>query len=153
MSCQISRLSAVAAAAAVALLLGCGDSATDSPAPVTDQPQGQDDGLTRHSYTVRGRVVTVPSAERPMDDLEIHHEAVTDYKNRDGEVFVNSKGVPGMISMTMGFPVAAGVSLEGIAPGDIVEFTFVTTWGEQYPTYEVTRIAKLPADTELNFGG
>ncbi|VAX40290.1 hypothetical protein MNBD_PLANCTO03-1877, partial [hydrothermal vent metagenome] len=63
-----------------------------------------------------------------------------------------SKGVKGMMSMTMGFPIAEGVSLEGIAPGDIVEFTFVTTWGEQYPTYEVTAITKLPADTELNFG-
>lgn len=155
----LTRFSTVTAAVAVALLLGgCSDSTTESstptPSPTTadEHASHPDDGLTRHAYTVRGKVVIIPSAERPIDDLQIKHEAIPDYKDREGVVFVNSKGVKGMMSMTMGFPVAEGVSLEGIAPGDIVEFTFVTTWGEQYPTYEVTAITKLPADTELNFG-
>jgi phenylpropionate dioxygenase-like ring-hydroxylating dioxygenase large terminal subunit len=156
MTRQYRRLSAVTAAVAAGLLFGCSDSASEDPTPTptaTEPTESPDDGVLRHSYTVRGKVVTVPSAERPIDDLEIRHEAITDYKNREGEVYVNSKGVSGMMSMTMGFPVAAGVSLEGIAPGDIVEFTFVTTWGEKYPNYEVIEIKKLPADTELNFGG
>ena len=134
------RLSTAAGLAAVALFLGCnGQSHVDQP--------------VQHSYTVRGQVVMVPSADRPFDDLQIRHEAIPDYKNRDGEVYVNSKGVRGMVTMMMPFPVAAGVSLEGIEPGDKVEFVFVTTWGEDYPEYEITEIRELPADTELNFGG
>ncbi len=149
----INRFSTVTAAVAVALFFGLGCSDSTSQSSSTNQTQSQDDGLTRHSYTVRGKVVTIPSAERPIDDLQIRHEAIPDYKDRMGDVVVNSKGVQGMMAMTMGFPLADGVSLGDITPGDIVEFTFVTTWGEDYPTYEVTTITKLPAETELNFGG
>lgn len=143
---MISRIGIYATAAvlaAVVLLMGCGQSGLQQAAPAGPS----------QSYTLRGRVVGVPSAARPFDDLEIHHEAIPDYANRDGEVYVSSKGVRGMSSMVMGFPVAQGVSLEGIAPGDPVEFTFVVTWGEDYPSYEVTKIAKLPSDTELQLGG
>ncbi len=143
MSRQSSCFSAAAAVVAVGLFLGCskGDPAADAPAPI------------QHTYTVRGQVVVIPSAERPFDDLEIRHEAIPDYKQRNGEVNVNSKGIAGMGSMTMGFPVAKGVSLDGIEPGDKVEFVFVTTWGEKFLEYEVTEIRELPAETELNFGG
>ena len=143
MSRQSRCFSAAAAAVAVGLFLGCskGDPAADAPAPI------------QHTYTVRGQVVVIPSTERPFDDLEIRHEAIPDYKLRNGEVNVNSKGFAGMVSMTMGFPVAEGVSLEGIEPGDKVEFVFITTWGEKYPEYEVTEIRELPVDTELQFGG
>jgi len=155
MTRNINRVSTVAAAVAVALLSGCSKAPEKSTDPTTEtqteQPQ-PDDGLTRHSYTVRGKVVTIPTAERPIDDLQIRHEAVPDFKNREGVVFVNSKGVKGMVSMTMGFPLGKGVSLGDITPGDLAEFTFVTTWGEKYPSYEVTKIIKLPADTKLNFG-
>jgi hypothetical protein len=145
--------STAAVAVAVGLVFGCSKSEPAVPQPDTPAAQAPDDGLLRHSYTVRGLVVVVPSAGRPMDDLEIRHEAIPDYKTRDGTVFVNSKGVTGMGSMTMGFPVAEGVSLEGIDPGDKIEFVLVTTWGETYPDYAVTEIRELPADTELNFGG
>lgn len=143
MSRQSRCFSAAAAAVAVGLFLGCskGDPAADAPAPI------------QHTYTVRGQVVVIPSAERPFDDLEIRHEAIPDYKMRNGEVNVTASGAPGMVSMTMGFPVAEGVSLEGIEPGDKVEFVFITTWGEKYPEYEVTEIRELPAETELHFGG
>jgi hypothetical protein len=151
MSLKTSRCSTVAAAAAVALLFGCSnhDQGAQQPAPTHNAATAP----VVHTYTVRGVVVTVPTAARPLDDLEIRHEHIPDYKKRDGEVYVNAKGVRGMVSMTMGFPVAEGVSLEGIAPGDKVRFVFVTTWGESYPSYEVTEIEKLPPETELNFGG
>ena len=67
-------------------------------------------------------------------------------------VFENpTTGVLGMKSMTMAFPVGEGVSLEGIEVGDLVTFTFVTVWGENYPEYRVTEITELPAETELEF--
>lgn len=161
MTRKFNHVSTVAAAVAVALLCGCSKAPDKSADPAPDtQTQSQtetqtqpNDGLARHSYTVRGKVVTIPSAERPIDDLQIKHEAIPDFKNREGVVFENSKGVKGMMSMTMGFPLAEGVSLGDIVPGDLIEFTFVTTWGEKYPSYEVTKINALPAETELNFGG
>lgn len=145
-------LSTAALAVAVVLLPAC----TEQPSAPEKAPTANADGptqLVQHTYTVRGQVVTIPSAERPIDDLEIRHEAIPDYKNRDGKVNVNSRGIPGMMSMAMGFPVAEGVSLEGIEPGDKVEFVFVTTWGESSLSYELTEIHKLPPETELNFGG
>jgi hypothetical protein len=146
MFANLARPTAAALLAAAVLLCACskreeGDSA-DAGADVT-----------RQSYTVRGQVVTVPSQERPIDDLQIRHEAIPNYADREGKVVVNSKGDRGMRSMTMSFPVAEGLSLEGIAPGDPVEFTFVVTWGESYPTYEVTQIQELPPDTPLDFSG
>ena len=102
---------------------------------------------------MRGQVVSVPTPERPIDDLQIRHEAIPNYADRKGDVVVNSKGERGMRSMTMGFPVAEGVSLAEIAPGDPVEFTFVVTWGENYPTFELTHIRELPAETPLDFSG
>lgn len=103
----------------------------------------------QHTYTVRGRVVTVPSPERPIDDLQVHHAAIPDFKNAQDEVVVNSRGQRGMAEMVMPFPVAKGVSLEGIEPGDPVELTFVYTWST-VPSYEVTEITELPPDAELN---
>ncbi len=137
------------AAAVVALtsLTGCKEKAPAASSADTAEPAGD----PTHSYTVRGKVVMLPSAERPMDDLQIRHEAIPDYKNRDGVVFENA-GVRGMKSMTMPFPVDESVSLENIAVGDIIEFTFVTVWGESYPAYKVTKVTKLADDTELDFG-
>ena len=137
MPAQPARLAAACVAAAV-LLSAC--SREDA------EPEG-----IRHVYTVRGEVASVPSPSSPIDELRIRHEAIPDYADRTGQVVVNSKGERGMAPMTMPFPVAEALSLEGIEPGDIVEFTFVVVWGENYPTYEVTAIRELPADTQLDF--
>ena len=65
----------------------------------------------------------MPSADKPLADLEIHHEAIPDFKNREGVVFENpTTGVRGMKSMTMAFPVGEGVSLEGIEIGNPDEY-------------------------------
>ncbi|MBK7403789.1 MAG: copper-binding protein [Phycisphaerales bacterium] len=146
---NLVSMTAAAALAAVFVLGACGNDASRMKGSASEQTAG---GPTQ-SYTVRGRIVTLPSADRPIDDLEIQHEAIPDYSDRDGKVYVNSKGVQGMSSMTMPFPVAEGVSLEGLKVGDPVEFTFVVTWGEDYPTYAVTKIATLPADTKLEIPG
>lgn len=106
-----------------------------SPPP----PRGAPDA----TYTVRARVVMVPSKDHPTAEFMLHHEAIPE--------FVNPNGTKGMVSMTMPFPVAKGVSLDSIAVGDAVEVTFNlwTTPGSR--GYEVSNIRELPKDTVLSF--
>jgi Cu/Ag efflux protein CusF len=94
-------------------------------------------------YTVRGVVEKLPQADGPDKNMYIHHQPIPSFRDEHGKVV-------GMMSMTMPFPVAAGVSLAGIAPGDPVEFTFTMSWG-QPSGYQITRIQKLPPGTVINF--
>lgn len=156
MSTKSRRLTIAATVGAMTLLSGCSKEppATESGSgQKASEPANNPDSPVEFSYTVRGQIVSLPSADRPFEDLQIHHEAVPDFKDRDGNVTVSASGTRGMKAMTMPFPVAEGVSLDGIAVGDKVEFTFVYTWGGESSGYEITEIKKLPADTELNFGG
>lgn len=130
---MIQRFTSVAsagvlAAAIFAMLGGCGGNA---PAPAADV------------YTVRGVVAKLPQADGRDGDLYIHHVPIPGFRDERGKVV-------GMMSMTMPFPVAAGVSLAGIAPGDPVEFTFTVAW-KQPVGYQVIRIQKLPAGTVVDF--
>jgi hypothetical protein len=88
-------------------------------------------------------VTRLPSAAEPA--LYVRHEAVPGFVDMDGEVV-------GMDSMTMPFPLAEGVGLEGVAPGDRVRFTLEVEW-EGDPPYRITRIEELAAGTELDLGG
>jgi Cu/Ag efflux protein CusF len=94
-------------------------------------------------YETRGVVVRVPDPADPLSNLAIRHEAIDDFRSIDGEVV-------GMGSMSMPFPLADGVELGAIAPGDKVAFTLEVEW-EGEPPYRVSRIEKLPAETELDF--
>ncbi len=95
-------------------------------------------------YEVRGEVVRLPDPAEPMSDLALRHEAIDRFVGMDGEVV-------GMDSMTMPFPVAPDVPLAGIAVGDKVRFTLRVDWDEE-PFYQITRLEKLPAETQLHFG-
>src|ERR1043165_7939415 len=103
------------------------------PAPAAAAP-------AEHVYVVRGKIADLPKPEKPGSSRQIQHEAISD--------FVGQKGPAPMKSMTMPFPVAKGVSLDGLAIGDIVEFTFEVRWNSQ-PHSQITKIVKLPADTQL----
>ncbi len=94
-------------------------------------------------YTVRGVVERLPQVGGPDSGLYIHHAAIPSFRDEHGKVV-------GMMSMTMPFPVAAGVSLAGIAPGDAVQFTFAVEW-KQPAGYQLTRIEKLPPGTVVDF--
>ncbi|MGE5237041.1 MAG: copper-binding protein [Acidobacteriota bacterium] len=110
------------------LLTGCGEK-TASPAPDV--------------YTVRGVIERLPAPDEPDKSLYIHHAPIPGFRDEHGKVV-------GMMSMTMPFPVAAGVSLAGITPGDPVEFTFTVTW-RGHAGYQVTKIDRLPAGTVVDF--
>ncbi len=102
-----------------------------------------DGDVVVHHYTTRGKITMLPVSADPASELQIHHEAIHQFKDKDG-------GAAPMNSMVMPFPPADDVSLAGFAKGDIVEIEFDVQW-EPEPGMVMTSIRKLPADTELDF--
>lgn len=99
-----------------------------------------------YTYIVRGKIEDLPEAGRPGSSLLIHHEAVDGFVN-----LYNPDAERGMNSMVMPFTPAPGLSLDGLAVGDIIEFTWeVRKTGD--PRSAIVAIRKLPADTALTFG-
>jgi len=123
---------------AAALAGGCGG---DDPGRASSvEPATPPDG----TYTVRAEVVAELDPERPEDrQLRIRHEAVPEFVGFEGEVV-------GMASMTMPFPVAPGVDLDGVEAGDPVEVTFEVRW-EEAPPLRIVELRELPTGTELDF--
>ena len=107
---------------------GCGGKTPPSPPDV---------------YIVRGLVERLPQVDGPDKALYVHHAAIPGFRDEHGKVV-------GMMSMTMPFPVAPGVSLEGIAPGHPVQFTLAVAW-KGHPGYRIIKIRKLPAGTVIDF--
>jgi Cu/Ag efflux protein CusF len=95
------------------------------------------------TYEGRGEVTGLPDPNDPSTSLTLRHEAIDDFTDIDGDVV-------GMDPMTMPFPLADGVSLAGLAPGDKVSFTLEVEW-EGDPPYRIVRIDKLPPETPLDF--
>ncbi|MGV6814204.1 MAG: copper-binding protein [Phycisphaerales bacterium] len=101
---------------------------------------------------ILGEIKEIPVAGDPSSSLKIHHMQIPDFKTKDGTVNVNAQGISGMRSMTMPFPLAQGVSIEGFEVGDKIKFTFEVDWsGQSTNPWQVTKIEKLPADTVIDF--
>ena len=73
-----------------------------------------------------------------------YHEPIDDFLAPDGKV--------GMNSMSMPFPLAKGVSMSGIAPGDVVEVRLAVWTAKGDLGYEARAVKKLPPETALHFG-
>jgi Cu/Ag efflux protein CusF len=93
-------------------------------------------------YTLKGIVKSINAAER---EVNILHQAIPTFKNRDGEVV-------GMMSMVMPFGVAEGVDLGPLKPGQKIEFTFEMLWKGKAPN-QITQVTVLPETEEIKFGG
>jgi hypothetical protein len=117
--------------AGAVLMIGC----------AADAPEGDGATSPAATYTVRGRVLEMPSA--PGEEIRLEHEAIHSFVDFRGDVV-------GMDAMTMSFPLAEGAAGD-IAAGDIVEFDLRVDWNAE-PLSAVTRLEKLPEDTELVFG-
>lgn len=114
---------------AAAVLAGCG---SEQPAEV--QPA--------RTYTLRGMVRDLPETD-VLEWISVHHEAIPD--------FVGVTGEPEpMEAMTMTFTVDPDLPLDGVTVGQKVEFDLVVDWDGSPPAL-VTRLAPLPAETELRF--
>ena len=93
------------------------------------------------TYTLRGRIEQLPDPAVKGSMLQIHHERIEGWVNRNGET-------KGMNSMVMPFPPADGVSLAGLAIGDLVEFKVEFDFSRLLPQRTVA-ITKLAPDTVL----
>ncbi len=94
------------------------------------------------TYTVRARVVSLPGASARNKMMTAHHEEISAWDRGDG--------TKGMNAMVMPFPLGKGVTLDGIAVGDVIEIVVVQYAAGAVP-YEATSIRKLPRDTKLSF--
>jgi Cu/Ag efflux protein CusF len=99
---------------------------------------------------IMGEIAFIPEADDTKRHPKIHHVHIPTFKKDDGTIAMTPDGIPGMRSMTMEFPLAEGVSLEGFEVGDKVMFDFVVNWGGRV-AWEVTNIEKLDASTEIDF--
>jgi hypothetical protein len=131
--------SVIVAVSGLLLLGGCSREAPVAPPSASKAAPSV--SIDRYE-SVRGRITSLPDPTSPTDQgLRIHHEEMPEFKGRTGSL--------GMREMVMPFPLGPGVSLEGFAAGDPVEFDFEVQW-EGSPPYYITAIRPLPQGVELN---
>lgn len=103
--------------------------------------EGEDTTVVQR-YEVDGILAQLPSG--PGTELMIRHVAIPEFVSASGDTV-------GMDAMTMGFPPADDLDLEGFAPGDSIRFVFEVRWGGEKPL-RLTAMEHLPPGTELIFG-
>jgi Cu/Ag efflux protein CusF len=136
---------ALALSLSVAALAGCSEREEPEAQSAPAAPDASET-IRVDQYVVRGEVVRLPDPSNPAAEFMVRHEAIPHYRS--------SGSKQGMNTMTMPFPVAAELSLEGIAIGDKVELTFEVRFDTEKDSpvsYEATEVVKLPAETELDF--
>jgi hypothetical protein len=101
---------------------------------------GHGPAKTDARYHLRG-VIAAMSGSGADAELSIHHEAIPNFKDRDGHAST-------MASMTMIFGLAQGVSPAALHVGDKIAFDFDLRWSTS-PALLITKLEKLPADTPL----
>ena len=139
----------VCAAGLTCGLLACDKKAAESARPAatgTDAARASVPAANAPSetYSVRGRIIELPEPGKPQREFKVHHEAIDGFVGADGKVV-------GMSAMTMAFPPGPGVTLSGLAIGDIVSLTFDVRRSNGRFDWHATRIEKLAADTQLEF--
>lgn len=98
------------------------------------------------SYTVRGIIAQMPDPQNPASMFTVRHESMPHYRRQNGEL--------GMSSMTMPFPPAEGLSLDGWAAGDHVELSFEVDYdaqGGSILAFRATALVALPDGVQLDF--
>ena len=114
------RLAATLALALVTALAACAPKEKAPAAP----PQ---------RYEVKGEIVGLPSVG--SREIMMKHEAIPGFRDDAGKVV-------GMESMTMPFTLAEGVSTDGFAAGDAVDFTLEVDWTSKRDPVRIVRLSK-----------
>lgn len=136
---------------------GCGSK--EEAAPGGSAPSAKTDplaGLTVHTYTVRGEIVSLPDA---INDLQVRHEAIPEFKNPDGSMGMNTMIMPFWPPQGLSRDDAriagriASFSVEGRVPGEKVEVVFDVLWNADGTIlgYYATSVTPLAPDTVLDF--
>ncbi len=127
-----------------------GDHSHDADASSTDSDSAS--ASTPDIYPgVLGAITMLPIEGDASTELRIRHQHIPTFKSADGSINTNSKGIAGMASMKMPFPLADGVSTEGLSIGDNIRFTFEVIWTDNIPAWEVTQIEQIDASTVIDF--
>ena len=113
---------------ALLCLTACGEASSEAPAEAASEPT---------VYQVRGRVLE-PYAE---DRLAVRHEAIPTFRGASGEL-------EPMAEMSMRFPVAEGIDVEDLEPGDLIAFELAVDWSLR-PPHSIRAFELLAADTAL----
>jgi Cu/Ag efflux protein CusF len=127
------------AARALGALLALGSAAGGC---TEERGSSAEEGSVVHHYTARGRIRALP--ENEGGKVAIRHEPIPSFRDRNGKEV-------GMDAMTMPFPPAEGLSLEGLSVGDPVRFRFRVQWAPQ-PSYRLLQVKKLEPPVELELG-
>ncbi|MEM8739265.1 MAG: copper-binding protein [Planctomycetota bacterium] len=122
------------AVSAPLLLTACGEEAA-APVHAAEAPQAV--------YETRGQITQLPVAGDATTSLMVRHEEIPDFLHANGQD-------RGMSAMTMPFPPAPTLDLEGFAVGDKVLVTFAVNWDADN-VWQATGLEKLPHDTPLVF--
>lgn len=120
--------------------IGCEDRPQEASTAAGEKTRGEPTGI----YTVRGVIISLPDPKKVGSDLQIRHERIPEFKDASGVAI-------GMNAMIMPFPLAKGVTLDGLATDDKVEFTFAAWMQPGQRGWELRTIQKLPSDTPLDF--
>ncbi len=127
---------AAAVAATILLIGGCAAKHSSNSQSAPAQP-----GIT-YSYHLRGIIKALPAAGELPASVSIKVPPIAHWVGMSGKI-------EPMMTMTMSYQLASGVTLHGIATGDKVAFTYKVNWNADRMV--ITRIKKLPAKTIINF--
>lgn len=113
----------------------------EKPAPAPPKPSSPAAAAPQptQTYTVKGKVAQLPDPAVKGSMFQVDHE--------DIPTFVRKDGTRGMNAMTMPFPPAPGLSLDGLAIGDAIELTFEVRW-DRIPPQQAVAIKKLAAPSK-----
>ena len=106
-------------------------------------PQPQ---VRKDLYTVRGIVTELPSPDAPLAEFKVRHEAMPHFRAEGGKL--------GMDTMIMPFPLATGLSLDGLKVGDQIMLSFEVDFDPETDRllgYRATGVQPLPSGTILDF--
>ena len=136
----VSLVIVLALAVLPLLATGCGEGEPREGSGAAAPADGAPSVIDR--YTVRGEVVSLPVAGDPRSGFQVHHERIPDFRD------MGTGEVKGMNPMAMGFPLAEGVSLEGLQVGDPVELVIEAP--RMGSMIRVTTVTPLPEGTLLD---
>ena len=133
------------AGAILACVAACSLCSCEKPAPPPSSAGPASPApLPVQTYTVKGKVAQLPDPAVKGSMFQVAHEDIPTFVRKDGTL--------GMNAMTMPFPPAAGLSLQGLAVGDEIELTFEVRW-DRIPPQQAVAVRKLPPANETRRTG